>query len=59
MKVEGDVWVQWQQLVAEVDNDEGAGCGGRVRQQMLWILTLTCLQFTGDYWIRHVHPDIQ
>jgi hypothetical protein len=24
---------------------------------MLWILTLTCLQFTGDYWIRHVHPD--
>ncbi len=26
-------------------------------QQMLWILTLACLQFTGDYWIRHVRPD--
>jgi hypothetical protein len=25
--------------------------------QMLWILTLACLQFTGDYWIRHVQPD--
>jgi hypothetical protein len=24
---------------------------------MLWILTLACLQFTGDYWIRHVRPD--
>jgi hypothetical protein len=23
-------------------------------RQMLWILTLACLQFTGDYWIRHV-----
>ncbi len=26
-------------------------------QQMLWILTIPCLQFTGDYWITHVHPD--
>jgi hypothetical protein len=25
--------------------------------QMLWILTLACLQFTDDYWIRHIHPD--
>jgi hypothetical protein len=24
---------------------------------MLWILTLACLQFTGNYWIRHIHPD--
>jgi hypothetical protein len=23
-------------------------------QQMLWIHTLACLQFTGGYWIRHV-----
>jgi hypothetical protein len=26
-------------------------------RQILWILTLACLQFTGDYWIRHVQPD--
>jgi hypothetical protein len=26
-------------------------------RQMLWILALACLQFTGDYWIRHVCPD--
>jgi hypothetical protein len=26
-------------------------------QQMLWVLTLACLQFTGDYWIRHDRPD--
>ena len=26
-------------------------------QQMLWILTPVCLQFTGDYWIRHVQLD--
>ena len=25
---------------------------------MLWILTVTCLQFRGDYWIRHVRPDL-
>ncbi len=24
---------------------------------MMWILTLACLQFMGDYWIRYVHPD--
>jgi len=27
-------------------------------RQMLWSLTLTCLQFMGDYWIRHVRPDL-
>ncbi len=26
-------------------------------QQMLWILTLACLQFTADYWIRYVQPE--
>jgi hypothetical protein len=26
-------------------------------QQMYWILTLACLQFTGDYWIRYICPD--
>jgi hypothetical protein len=25
--------------------------------QMLWILKLAFLQFTGDYWIRHVRQD--
>ena len=25
---------------------------------MLWILMVTCLQFMGDYWIRHVRPDL-
>jgi hypothetical protein len=25
-------------------------------RQMLWILTVTCLQFMGDYWIRHMRP---
>ena len=23
-------------------------------RQMLWILTLACLQFQGDYWLRHI-----
>ena len=27
-------------------------------RQMLWCLTVTCLQFLGDYWIRHVRPDL-
>ena len=27
-------------------------------RQMLWTLTVTCLQFMGDYWIRHVRPDM-
>ena len=27
-------------------------------RQMLWILTVTCLQFMGDYWMRHVRPDL-
>ena len=26
-------------------------------RQMLWILTLVCFQFMGDYWLRHVRPD--
>ncbi len=26
-------------------------------RQMLWILTLACLQFTCDYWSRHICPD--
>ena len=26
-------------------------------RQMLWILTVVCLQFMGDYWLRHVSPD--
>jgi len=26
-------------------------------RQMLWILLTTCLQFMGDYWLRHVRPD--
>jgi hypothetical protein len=25
--------------------------------QMLWILTLFCIQFMGDYWLRHICPD--
>ena len=25
---------------------------------MLWILTVTCFQFMGDYWLRHVRPDL-
>jgi hypothetical protein len=24
---------------------------------MLWILIHVCLQFTGDYWLRHIRPD--
>ena len=27
-------------------------------RQMLWIPTVTCLQFMGDYWIRHVRLDL-
>ena len=27
-------------------------------RQMLWLLTVSCLQFMGDYWIRHVRPDL-
>ena len=27
-------------------------------RQMLWTLTVICLQFMGDYWIRHVRPDM-
>ena len=27
-------------------------------RQMLWVLTVACLQFMGDYWIRHVRPDL-
>ncbi|EJK51883.1 hypothetical protein THAOC_28906, partial [Thalassiosira oceanica] len=26
-------------------------------RQMLWILTVACFQFMGDYWLRHVRPD--
>ena len=26
-------------------------------RQMLWILIHVCLQFTGDYWLRHLRPD--
>ncbi len=26
-------------------------------QQMLWILTLVCMQFMGDYWSWHIRPD--
>jgi len=26
-------------------------------RQMLWILLVACLQFMGDYWLRHVRPD--
>ena len=26
-------------------------------RQMLWILIHVCLQFTGDYWLRHIRPD--
>jgi hypothetical protein len=25
---------------------------------MLWILTLACLQFQGDYWLRHIDPRL-
>ena len=25
---------------------------------MQWILTVTCFQFMGDYWLRHVRPDL-
>ena len=25
-------------------------------RQMLWLLILMCLQFKGDYWLRHLHP---
>ena len=24
---------------------------------MLWVLTVVCFQFMGDYWLRHVRPD--
>ena len=24
---------------------------------MLWMLLSLCLQFTGDYWLRHTRPD--
>ena len=27
-------------------------------RQMLWNLTLQCLQFMGDYWLRHLRPDL-
>ena len=26
-------------------------------RQMLWILMVVCLQFMGDYWLRHIRPD--
>jgi len=26
-------------------------------RQMLWILTVVCFQFMGDYWLRHIKPD--
>ena len=26
--------------------------------QMLWILTVTCRHFKGDYWVRHMRPDL-
>ena len=26
-------------------------------RQMLWILTVVCFQFMGDYWLRHIRPD--
>jgi hypothetical protein len=26
-------------------------------RQMLWILTLVCMQFMGNYWLRHIHPN--
>ena len=26
-------------------------------RQMVWILTVICFQFMGDYWLRHVRPD--
>ena len=25
--------------------------------QMIWILIVVCLQFMGDYWLRHIRPD--
>ena len=25
---------------------------------MLWVLTVVCFQFMGDYWLRHVRPDL-
>ena len=27
-------------------------------RQMQWILTLACLQFQGDYWLRHIDPRL-
>ena len=27
-------------------------------RQMLWILTLVCFQSMGNYWMRHVQPDL-
>ena len=24
---------------------------------MLWVLTVVCFQFMGDYWLRHIRPD--
>ena len=27
-------------------------------RQMLWILILACLQFQGDYWLRHIDPRL-
>ena len=27
-------------------------------RQMLWILSLACLQFMGDYWLRHCNPSL-
>ena len=27
-------------------------------RQMPWVLTLVCFQSIGDYWLRHVRPDL-
>ncbi|KAL9183104.1 hypothetical protein ACHAXT_004891 [Thalassiosira profunda] len=27
-------------------------------RQMLWVLTFNCFQFMGDYWLRHLRPDV-
>ena len=27
-------------------------------RQMVWILTVVCFQFMGDYWLRNVRLDI-
>ena len=27
-------------------------------RQMLWVLMVFCLQFMGDYWLRHIQPDL-